>query len=246
MIVDDEPGNIITLVELLKGYCPDVMVSGTAENIRSAEEMIRNEKPDLVFLDIEMPYGNGFDLLEKIRPVDFEVIFVTAFDNYAVKAFRYAAIDYILKPVNIVELQGAVDKVVKRFAEKSINNKVELLLSSLKNNQPELKRIALPTQEGLQFESYADILYLEANANYTFVHIKNGQKYLVSKTLGDFEGILPAADFCRIHNSFIININYIRQYYKGRGGYVVMENGTNIEVSVRKKESFLSKFKYEE
>jgi two-component system, LytTR family, response regulator len=244
ILVDDEPGNIITLQELLKKFCPFINITGTAENIEQAEELIKKQQPDLVFLDIEMPYGNAFDLLEKLRPAAFEVVFVTAFDDYAIKAFKYAALDYILKPVNIPDLREAAAKVLKRINEKGINSKIELLLSNIKSGQYETDRIALPTIDGLQFEALSDIIFLQSNTSYTTVHLKGGRKYIVSKILGDIEAILPPTGFCRIHNSFIINIHQVKKYHKGRGGYVVMHDGTSIEVSVRKKDDFPARFKF--
>jgi len=246
IIIDDEPGNIITLTGLLNSYCPQIEIIGEAENIQQAEKLIRKESPELIFLDIEMPYGNAFDLLENLRPVDFNVIFVTAFDNYAVKAFKYAAVDYILKPVNIDELQSAVDKATKKLFDEGMNTRIELLLSSLPNNNAFSPKIALPTPDGLLFETLDNIIFFEAKSNYTQVHTSSNTKYIVSRTLGDVESILPASVFCRIHHSFIINIRYIKRYHKGRGGYVVMEDGTSIEVSVRRKEAFLQRFKYKD
>ncbi len=246
IIVDDEPGNIITLAGLLKKYCPVIELIGEAEDILQGEQLIRKEKPELVFLDIEMPYGNAFDLLEKMRPVEFNVIFVTAFDNYAIKAFKHAAIDYILKPVNIQELQAAVEKATKKMHAEGVNAKIESLLSNLPNGNSLNPKIALPTSHGLQFEALEDIIFFEAKANYTYVHLKDNSKYVVSRPLGEVESILSAAVFCRIHHSFIINMKYIKKYYKGRGGYVVMDDGTSIEVSVRRKEAFLQRFKYKE
>jgi two-component system, LytTR family, response regulator len=243
ILVDDEPGNIITLRELLKTYCPFIAVAGVAEDILQAEQLIKKEQPALVMLDIEMPYGNGFDLLEKLRPATFEVIFVTAFDNYAIRAFKYAAVDYILKPVNITELQEAVEKVRRRLSEKGVNAKIELLLSTLKPAQADLNKIAFPTADGLQFEHHENIVFIEANGSYATIHLVGGHRYLVSKNVGEIEQVLPTVDFCRVHNSFIINIRHIRKYHKGRGGYVVMEDGTSIEVAARKKDEFLSRFK---
>jgi two-component system, LytTR family, response regulator len=242
ILVDDEPGNIITLQELLKNYCSYISVVGIAENIDAAAALIQSERPDLVMLDIEMPYGNGFDLLEQLSPANFEVVFVTAFDNYAVRAFKYAAIDYILKPVNIQELQEAVDKVRMRLTEKQVNNKIELLLSTIKSGQGDIKKIAFPTGDGLVFEAVDNILFIEASGSYTTVHLTGGHKYLVTKKISDIEQVLPAIIFFRVHNSFIINTHKIRKYQKGRGGFVVMENGASIEVSTRKRDEFLERF----
>lgn len=242
VIIDDEPGNIITLEEMLKAYCPDVTVEGTALNPLLGADLIKNVQPDLVFLDIEMPYGNAFDLLDKLSPVTFEVIFITAFNDYAIKAFKYAALDYILKPVNINELKLAVVKAAKRLDEKKVNTRVASLLSNLKSENQQLQKIGLSTSDGYRFENISNIMYLQAEGSYTTVFIKGNKKEVVSKNLKEFEDILPAADFCRVHHSYLINMNSVKKYYKGRGGYVEMENGATIEISVRKKDEFFSRF----
>jgi two-component system LytT family response regulator len=242
VIIDDEPGNIVTLTALLNLYCPQVMVEATAPDIVKGAAIIEAVKPELVFLDIEMPYGNGFDLLDQLSPVSFEVVFITAFNNYAVKAFKYAALDYILKPVNITELKEAVLKVSKRLEEKKINTRVASLLNNLKSANGNSQKIGLPVEDGLYFEDVANILYMEASGSYTAVYTKNKKKQLVSKNLKEFEDILSDTIFCRVHHSYIININCIKKYYKGRGGYVEMEDGTNIAIAVRKKDAFLEKF----
>lgn len=242
VLVDDEANNNESLQFLLNKYCPSVIVAGIAGDAREAEELIRKTKPDLVFLDIELPYGNGFDLLNKLSPVDFAVVFVTAFDSYALKAIRYAALDYLLKPVNIPELKEAVEKAALQHRQKRMDNQISNLLSNLSSGNTGSKKIALPSQEGISFEKADDIIYLSASSNYTLVHAVSGKKHLVSRTLRDFEELLPETLFCRIHHSFIVNINRIKKYYKGRGGYVEMEDGVTIEVSARKKDEFLARF----
>lgn len=243
VIVDDEPGNVITLKELLRLYCPGVAVIDTAPDAEKAFNVISGVKPDLVFLDIEMPYGNAFDLLDKLSPVKFEIIFITAFNNYAVKAFKYAALDYILKPVNIEELKQAVAKAEKRLQEKTENIRVKTLLNNLKLTGSSTPKISLATDSGFELEEVQNILYLEASGSYTFVYTKIGTKYTIPKNLKEFEEILPEAIFCRVHHSYIINIGGIKKYSKGRGGTVEMENGISIDVAVRKKEQFLEWFK---
>jgi two-component system, LytTR family, response regulator len=243
VIVDDEPGNIITLNELLKLYCPNVTVTNTAPDAAKAFEIINSSKPDLVFLDIEMPYGNAFDLLDKLLPVKFEIIFITAFNNYAVKAFKYAALDYILKPVNIQELRLAVAKAEKRLQEKTENIRVKTLLNNLKLAGNGAPKLSLATDNDFHIEEMQHMLYLEASGSYTFVYMKNGTKYTVSKSLKEFEELLPENLFCRVHHSFIINIAAVKKYSKGRGGAVELVNGITIDVSVRKKEQFLQWFK---
>lgn len=241
IIVDDEPGNVITLRELLRHYCPDVNVIGTAADSVKGFESISKLNPDLVFLDIEMPYGNAFDLLDQLSPVKFEVIFITAFDNYAVKAFKYAALDYILKPVSIEELKLAVNKVKKRLDEKIENVRVTTLLNNLKAAGSQNSKIGLATDNGFLLEEVHNILYLEASGSYTFVFTRENKKYTIAKSLKEFEEVLPEPFFCRIHHSYIINMAGIKKYSKGRGGMVEMVNGTCIDVAVRKKELFLER-----
>jgi two-component system, LytTR family, response regulator len=240
VIVDDEPGNIVTLTELLNGYCEGVTIAGTADDPIKAQKLILEVNPDLVFLDIEMPYGNAFDLLDKLSPVTFEVIFITAFNDYAIKAIKYAALDYILKPVNIDELRGAVNKAVKRLEERTTNTRIASLISNFKEGGP--SRIGLPVSNGFQFENINDIMYIHAEGSYTEVFLKGKRKELVSKNLREFEDILPPNQFCRVHHSYIVNINYVGKYFKGRGGYVEMEDGATIGVSIRKRGDFFEKF----
>lgn len=243
VIIDDEPGNVLTLLELVKQYCPNVIVVGTAPDPLKGYELIVETAPQLVFLDIEMPYGNAFDLLDKLVPVSFEVIFVTAFNDYAIKAFKYAALDYLLKPVNINELKAAVSKVSQRLEEKNINTRIGSLLLNLRSETTVPQKIALPTIDGCSFENINDIMYLQAEGSYTYIFSKEKTKLLVSKNLKEFEDLLPAASFCRVHHSNIININFVKKYYKGRGGYVQMEDGATIEISTRKKGDFFERFK---
>ncbi|MEO5563951.1 MAG: LytTR family DNA-binding domain-containing protein [Chitinophagaceae bacterium] len=243
VIVDDEENNIGALKSLLSKFCPEVEVVGTAGNAKEASTVISDIIPQLVFLDIEMPFGNGFTLIEKMMPVSFEVIFVTDFDQYAITAFKYAALDYLLKPVNIEDLKRAVNRSSQRIAEKSINNRIESLINNFRSEVHGLKKIGLPTAEGLIFEEIENIIHLQAESNYTLVFIKNKKKMTITKSLKEFEDILPASTFCRLHHSHIVNLNYITKYYKGRGGYVELTDGTTVEVSTRKKDDFLEKFK---
>lgn len=243
VIIDDEPMNVTSLQMLLEKYCPEVIIEGIADNSTTAYSLIKRVQPDLAFLDIELPYKNAFDLLNELLPIDFEIIFVTAFNNYAINAFKYSALDYLLKPVNITELQAAVKKAAESVRAKKNTNRVVSLLENLNQSQPIQQKMALPVSDGLLFVNIADFVRLEAQGNYTTISMNTQKKIIVAKTLGEFEEMLPKSDFSRIHHSHIINHNYIRQYHRGRGGYVEMEDGVSIEVSVRKKEAFLSKFK---
>jgi two-component system LytT family response regulator len=244
VIVDDEPNNIGTLKSLLQQFCPEVLVEGTAANAREAYTVITELEPQLVFLDIEMPFGNGFDLLEKLNPVSFEVIFVTAFDQYAITAFKYAALDYLVKPVSLEELKRAVNRSVTRIGEKNVNHRIGSLINHIKGGSPPLKKIGLPTMEGLVFEDVDNIMRFQAESNYTLVYLTDNKKITTSKTLREFEDSLPPSTFCRLHHSHIVNLNHIAKYHKGRGGFVELTDGAMIEVSARRKDEFLEKFNY--
>lgn len=241
VIIDDEQNNIESLQNLLSQFCPDITIAGTAMNTHEGIACIKQHDPQLVFLDIEMPFGNAFDMLEKLMPVDFEVIFVTAFEQYAVKAIKYVALDYLLKPVSITELKNAVNRARKRFEEKKLNTRVELLLSNFKTESQGPKKIGLPSADGYSFEALENIIRLQADSNLTQVYTTN-KKIITTKTLKEFELLLPSAIFCRIHHSHIINLNFVKKYFKGRGGHVELTDGTNLEVSSRKKDEFLEKF----
>jgi two-component system LytT family response regulator len=245
VLIDDEQKNISILEKMLAQFCPEVVVVGTASNSKSGSEVIRQEKPDLVFLDIEMPYGNAFDLLDGLKPFDFEVIFVTAFDNYMLKAFKYSALDYLLKPVDIGELKTAVNNVARRKKSRNIDmQQLELLLSTLKNPRMPIERIALPSQEGLELHNVDDVVRCEAQRGYTYIYLQNGQKILSSRNIKEFEDMLPETVFFRIHNSHLVNLNFVKRYQKGRGGYIEMMDGMQLEVAIRRKDELLARFGY--
>lgn len=242
VIIDDEPKNVKILRNMLTEFCPQVLLLGDADNAKTGFALITEKKPNLVFLDIEMPYGNGFDLLNALGPVDFEVIFVSAFDKYLLQAFKYAALDFLLKPVNIDELKAAVANAEKRIERSSVNQQIGLLLENFRKPSPLLQKIAIPTTDGFDFISIESIMRCEAQGAYTEIYVKGNRKILVSKPLKDYELLLPEEVFFRIHNSHLINLNFIKKYSKGRGGFVELEDGTVIEVAVRRKEEFLKRF----
>lgn len=243
IIVDDEPKNLRVLKKLLQDFCPQIQVIGEAGDVKQAQEIIRQLKPDLVILDIEMPYGNAFDLLDSLMPVDFEIIFITAFDTYSLKAFKYSALDYLLKPVDIAELQSATNKAIQKITGKNINQQLGLLLSNMKSNQSHLQKIAIPTVDGFVFMNVEDIIRCEANGAYTTIFTIDKEKILASRNIKEYEELLPPSNFCRIHNSHLINLNHIKKYSKGRGGNVIMEDGAVLEVASRRRDEFLAKFK---
>ena len=242
--MDDEPGSLLTLKTLLNRYCTEIEVIAISGHPPEAIELIRKHNPDLVFLDIEMPYANAFDMLDMLQPVKFEVVFVTAFNNYALKAFKYAAVDYLLKPLNIDDLIGAVARV-RRFIPPSpvLNNRVGGLLQNLKRPADEPEKISLPTGNGFDVISIENIVYIEASGSYSQLFISDGRRMVVTKSLKEFEELMPMHKFMRIHHSFIVNMQHVKKYYKGRGGFVQMSNGAEIEVAVRKKQDFLARFR---
>jgi two-component system LytT family response regulator len=241
VLVDDETKSNRILEAILKNYCPQVKVEGIADGVETAVGLIRETQPALVFLDIEMTRGNAFDLLNQLQPVNFHVIFVTAFDNHAVRAFKYNAIDYLLKPVNIRELCVAVDKLSGKLVEADLLNRVKSILEDMHGNDPAERKLAFPTLNGFSFVLIRDIIRLEARGCYTYIHLQKGTKITATGALSDYEDLLPKAIFFRIHHSHIINLNKIKMYQKGRGGYVTMDDDSFIEVASRRREGFLQR-----
>ncbi len=243
IIVDDEPKNMRILKKLLQDYCPQISIIGEAGDVNAAHKIITELNPEIVLLDIEMPYGNAFDLLDKLMPVKFEVIFITAYNNYSIKAFRYSAVDDLLKPVDIRELQDATQKAINRITANRINEHVSLLLSNLKDNANSNPKIAVPTPEGYVFVHIEDIIRCESNGAYTYIYTVKKERVVASKNIKEYEEILPKTNFFRIHNSHLVNLNRILRYNKGRGGTVTMEDGTELEVASRRRTEFLDNFK---
>ena len=239
-IVDDEPKNRRILRQLLEKFCPQVTVEHEAGSAKEALEVIAHSTPDLLFLDIEMPYGNAFDLLDQLVPVDFEIIFITAFDEYTLKAFKYSALDYLLKPVNIEELQAAVDRASKKIHHKGINQQLTNLLENLNSNKPAISKIAVPTNDSYVFVALREILRLEARGNYTCIYTADGNKHISSRNIKQYDEMPPDKQFFRIHNSHIVNLEHVRKYRRGRGGEVEMADGAVLEVATRRKDAFLA------
>jgi two-component system LytT family response regulator len=242
VLIDDEPKNIKILKAMVDEFCPDVHYAGAASGVEDGEILIRKVQPELVLLDIQLSHENAFDLLDRLMPVAFEVIFVTAYNEYAVKAFRYSALDYLLKPVNIEELCAAVTKASEQMRLRTLNRQLQNLLSNLRSPEATAYKLAIPNADSLSFISVADIVRCEANGGYTQFFMTNGEKVLSTKTIGEYEELLPPDIFLRIHSKHIINIQHIKKYHKGRGGFVEMEGMYMIEVSARRKTEFLSRF----
>lgn len=241
IIIDDELHCIDTLVNLLNKYHPEVAIEGTFTSSKEGLLALRAETVDVVFLDVEMPWMNGIELLMAYGEVDFQVIFTTAHDKYAVQAFRLSAIDYLLKPVNEDDLHDAVDKA-SQAANPNINESVEMLNLNLQS--PATKhRVAIPTKEGIDFILIERILYCTADSNYTHIYLKD-KHILMSKPLKELEKQLNPYNFCRIHHSYLINLNHLVKYVRGNAGYVVMVDGKNLNVSRAKKTLLLEKLGY--
>jgi two-component system LytT family response regulator len=240
IIVDDELKSRESLRILIQDFCEGTEVLALCQNVAEGIQAIQQHKPDIVFLDIQMQRETGFDLLAKIKEVDFEVIFTTAYSEYAIKAFKFSAIDYLLKPIDIDELKKAIQKVEKKL-NSDIGGRLQQLIQNLRQGSSENYKLAIPTAEGLVFIKVSDILYCAASSNYTEIYLTDGKKHLVSRTLKEYEEMLETHDFFRIHHSYLINLNGIKKYVRGEGGYVVMANDKSLDVSKRKKESFLAR-----
>jgi len=240
IIVDDELKSRESLKILIEDFCEGVTVKALSQNVSEAIEAIELHKPDVVFLDIQLQRETGFDLLTQLKNIDFEVIFTTAFSEYAIKAFKYSAIDYLLKPIDIGELKLALAKVEKRKGQ-AIGERLQQLLQNLRAGTSDNYKLALPTADGLVFVKVSEILYCEASSNYTEIVLTDSRKYIVSRTLKEYEDMLAEQNFYRIHHSYLINLNEIKKYVRGEGGYVIMNNDKSLDVSKRKKEGFLSR-----
>ena len=237
IIIDDEQKGRLALRQKLEDYCPQIELAGEADSGAAGIGLIESLHPQVVFLDIEMPRMDGFDMLLNLSEKNFHLVFTTAYDQYAIKAFKYAAFDYLLKPIDIEELKATVEKLVQQPQ----NNTARKLAAFEQNLQQKssVKKIAIPTMDGLLFYNISDIIDLEASSNYTTIHFNGYPSLIASRTMKDFEELLPPDIFFRTHHSHIINLQYIRRYIKGDGGQIEMENGRFVDVSRRKKDEFL-------
>jgi two-component system LytT family response regulator len=240
VIIDDEKDSRQILANYLAKYCGDVEVCGFGESVSTGLEAIQRYHPDIVFLDIEMPYGNGFDLLDKISNITFETVFVTAFDNYAIQALNQSAAYYLLKPIDIDELINAVEKIKKERASENYTQHSRVLLDNIRAGAQQ--KIMLPTLEGFEIVAINTILYCEAVDNFTRFHFEAGPPLLICRTLKYFEEVLKEHRFLRIHRSHLVNPEYVIRYSKGKGGFVTMKNNQELEISPSKKQDFLNLF----
>jgi two-component system LytT family response regulator len=236
IIIDDEPDAVKNLEKIILDYCPNVNLIATAHNVGDALTEIENKHPDLVMLDIELQDGTGFDILEKSRYRNFEVIFVTAFNQYAIRAFKHSATDYILKPVDITELKNAVARVSRNRSEKSVGN-FSILLDNLKSESP--RKLAIPTLQGYEYILVDNIVRIEAERSYCNIYILDKRKIMVSRCMNDYQKILDERKFFRAHNSHLINLQHVKMYVKRDGGHIEMVDGSIVPLARRKKDFFM-------
>lgn len=244
ILVDDEPRGLSSLQKLLEYNCPQLHIAATCASADEAKEKIMQVKPSLVFLDIAMPEKNGFDLLGELVNIDFEIIFVTAHNDFMLQAFRFSAVDYLLKPVEDNLLIEAVARAVKKIEGKTTGSQIDTLLHNLRNREEGQKmKICIPSLKGFQVVKLSEIVYCEASSNYTNFHFTDRAIICASKPIHEFETLLEDAGFVRVHKSFVINLEHVKEYIRGEGGSVMLTNGHEVEVSRRKKEVFISRMK---
>lgn len=242
VIVEDESAAYEVLRNYLSKYCPQVEIVGVARDCKDAISILHDKEPQLVFLDVEMPFGNAFDVLDGCKDIYFETIFVTAFSEYSLRALNQSAAYYLLKPISIEELIVAVNKVQQHIVNRDILDRNKILVENFKEPKPEKQQVILPTLEGFEVVRMEDITRLQGNGNFTDIYLKDKTKKMVCRFLKHFNEILPYP-FIRVHKSHIINVNYIKAYHKNSGGYVVLFDDTEIEISASYKEDFLRLFK---
>jgi two-component system, LytTR family, response regulator len=239
-IVDDEPYSCEALVTLLERHCPNVKVLDICYSAASALKSLNEQKPQILFLDIEMPHMNGFELLEKLIEIDFELIFTTSYDQYAIKAIRFSALDYLLKPIDSEELKKAVQKAINSMRH-PLPQQIDLLLQKLNHPTIAVNKIAIPTMEGLQMVLVETIISCASDRNYSILFLKNKQKIIASRNLKEIEEMLEDYSFARVHHSHVVNLNEVDKYFRGEGGYLLMSDGTTVDVSRSRKEILLRK-----
>lgn len=242
VIIDDELASRATLANYLGKYCPDVEVAGFGDSVKTGLEVIREKKPDIVFLDVEMPYGNAFDLLEQADEITFETVFVTAFSHYAMKAVNFSAAYYILKPIDIDELVSAVEKIKESREKNKYSFQTKILMENLHTVNKQLQKIVLPLMEGFEVIQVKDIIRCQANDNFTDFYLTTGSKTLICRTLKFYESILIDFDFLRVHKSHLINLQHVKKYLKGKGGQLIMADDSIVDVSPFKKQELLERF----
>lgn len=243
LVIDDEVKARETIIDMLNLFCKDVDVIGEASSVSTGYEMINHYKPDLVFLDIKMTDGTGFDLLKKFNNIDFYVIFITAFEEYAIDAFKFSAIDYLLKPIDPEELSDSVDRVGKRLEKDNYSLHLNTFFDNLESSNKKAKKLVLKTSDSVHVVNLNEIIRCQSDKNYTHFYTIHNEIIVVSKTLKEFEEMLINYDFFRTHQSHLINMNFIKRFDKSEGGTVIMKDNSKVPVSFRKKEELMKFFK---
>lgn len=239
ILIDDELSSLQNLTQKLQEFCKPVTILAAVQQPQEALPLIRHYRPDVLFLDIEMPRMNGFMMLEELGEYSFEIIFTTAYNHYAIDAMRISAFDYLVKPVAIQELQQAVNRLVEKKGTQT-RERLNILQQSMEDDKSQDNKIALPLQQGFEFVTIKNIVRIESSSSYSRIWLLDGRSILVTKLLKDFEELLAPYRFFRVHHSHLINLNYIKKYLRGTGGQVMLENGDVIDVAKRKKEEFIS------
>jgi len=238
LIVDDEPDAVNFICSIIREYCPRLEIIGTASSAKEGVNIILNKEPDLVFLDVEMPHGDGFDLLAHFPDKSFDVIFITAFNHYAIKAIKFSAVDYLLKPININELIESIDKVIhKRTSHSYQGANYSALFENLKSALP--SKLAIPTSDGMEYLNTRDIIRIEADRSYSWFFLPNKRKLLVSKNLKEYQELLTDCHFFRPHNSHLINLEHVKKYIRQDGGAIEMQDGSQVPISRTRRDMFL-------
>lgn len=239
IVVEDEKHSRETLTGMLERYCKNVKIVAEADSYRSGLEMIREHAPDVLFLDIQMPDGSGFRLLEELDEINFEIIFTTAFDQFAIKAIKYSALDYLLKPIDPDELVNAIKKVEHKLGSQKVNQNIQVLLDNIKTKENDPHKIVLSTSEKIHIIETDQILRCESDNYYTNFFLTDGKTILVSKTLKENEELLSDHNFIRPHKSHLVNVKYIKGFLRNDGGYIEMTDGSKVPVSRRKREKII-------
>jgi len=239
VIIDDVNNSRLTLADDLRTHCPEVVILGEANSVKSAIDLIKRVKPDIVFLDIELEDGTGFDILEYFDKITFKTIFITGFDSYGIKAIKFSALDYLLKPVDPDDLIKAIKKYKDNEVQPDFKANIDFLLENIRGIKPGFKRIALNSADKVNMVNIDDIIRCESQSNYTLFYIKGGEQILVTKSLKEYENLLEEYSFVRVHHSHLINLNYLKEYVKTDGGYAVMTDKSTVPVSVRKRDNLL-------
>lgn len=241
IIVDDEQHGIDRVMKLLESYTETIDLMTSCYSVATGLKAIETLKPDVVFLDVHLQDQTGFDLLTKLSKVDFEIVFTTAFDSYAVEAFRFSALDYLLKPIDTDEFACAMQKIKKNADLKDTSKKLEVLFHNFEYNVNRSKKVVIPALDGLKFITLNEIIRCQSDTSYTHIFLNSGKKFTATRTLKYLEKLLGNNEFFRVHKSHYINISYVDKYIKGKGGYLIMKDGSTVEVAMRRKEEFLKK-----